>query len=139
MVYTRNYSSSTHRQFNGGQSFMDALLLLGVVIGITISIGLAAFANTMAAWFASVHAFNKPQKIELYTTETPAEVKRRSDRAGRFITFVNYTSGLLLWLVIDYLFPPFALRVYDAFIDFLVVALSLIRDLALIGLDSLRF
>ncbi len=117
---------------------MAALLVLGILIGVTVSIVLAAFANTMAGWFASVNAYNKPQKIELYTTETPAEIKRRADRAKQFINLVYYTIGLALWLLVDYYFPIFALRVYDAVIDLLVVTLSLLRDLAVIWLASLR-
>lgn len=117
---------------------MDALLLFGIVIGLTISIVVGAFANTMAGWFSSVQAYNKPQKIELYTTETPAEIKRRADQASRAITFFHYTIALLFWLAIDYAFPVFALRVYDGIIDLLITVLLLLRDVVIIWLDTLR-
>lgn len=138
MGYTRNVRlRSTDYRFNGGQSFMDALLLLVFVIGIAIATVLASFGATMAGWFAAAEAFEKPQRIELYTTETPAEIKRKADRAKAAIGFVHYTIFFIAWLGIDYFFPEFAWLVYDAVVNFLKIAAALLRDVATIWFDYL--
>lgn len=116
---------------------MDALLLLFFVIGIAITTVLASFGATMAGWFAAAEAFDKPQKIELYTTETPAEIKRKADRAKAAIRFTQYTLFLIGWLAVDYWFPAFASPIYDAIIDLLKIISALLRDLATLWFDYL--
>ncbi len=116
---------------------MDALLLLVFVVGVAIATVLAAFGATMAGWFASAEAFEKPQKIELYTTETPVEIKRRADRAKAAIHFTFYTIALVAWLMVDYLLPEVAALFYDAVVSLLEIMVSLLRDLAGMSLDYL--
>lgn len=116
---------------------MDALLLLVFVVGVALATVLASFGATMAGWFASAEAFEKPQKIELYTTETPAEIKRRSDRAKAAIRFIYFTLFFSGWLAVDYLLPAVMSPIYDAIIDLLKIIASLLRDLAALCFDYL--
>lgn len=116
---------------------MDALLLLVFVAGVAIATVLASFGATMAGWFASAEAFEKPQKIELYTTETPAEIKRKADRAKAAMRFTFYTFALVAWLMVDYLFPEFAAPFYDAVVNLLKIMASLLRDAATMWFDYL--
>ena len=116
---------------------MDALLLLVFVVGVAVATVLASFGATMAGWFASAEAFEKPQKIELFTTETPAEIKRKADRAKSAIWFIRYTFILILWLMVDYRFPEVAAPFYDAFVDLMKITALLLRDVATMCLDYL--
>lgn len=116
---------------------MDALLLLIFVVGVAITIVLASFGATMAGWFASAEAFEKPQKIELYTSETPAEIKRKADRAKAAIWFTQYTFFFIGWLAVDYLFPEFAAPIYNAIVGILEIMASLLRDVATMWFDYL--
>ena len=83
--------------------------LIGFVFGTVITLLLGWLWLLYRDWVRARDAYNRPQIVIQPTPKSPAQVRRDSSRADLKIMFMRFALIVVLWLIVEIMFPAAAL------------------------------
>ncbi|MEZ4620347.1 MAG: hypothetical protein R2867_33245 [Caldilineaceae bacterium] len=87
---------------------MSGDFLIGFLFGSAITFLLGWIWLLYRDWVRARDAYNRPQVVVQPTPKTPAQVRRASAQAELKINLVRLGILLILWLLVEILFPDIA-------------------------------
>jgi hypothetical protein len=92
--------------------------LVGFLVGVLTMLLVGWLLNLNSSWVRERDAFRKPQSVGQSTSKTPAQLYRQSLRASTKLWVMRIAVVLVVWLMIEMLFPEFASDVKSAISSF---------------------
>jgi len=114
------------------------LVMVTVIVTIIIWIVLSFLNNLINGWRKNEKAFLQPQKIELFTQKTPAEIAYDADMARHNRQLVWLVVLAILWIGIEFRSPELATQIRQFVLALIELILRWLFDVIVYLLASLE-